>query len=130
MMKLSNPFAFRPGLVTFWTTVVYLAVVIPLLYVHETVPGAPADDALDGGLNLTEAWLDLQSITKSYHPYNSHENDRVRDFLLARAEQILHRNAVDYTVETLGDTAQHRRFAPRRSLDSVQRTPSADWFVQ
>ncbi|XP_044722220.1 peptidase family m28 domain-containing protein [Hirsutella rhossiliensis] len=75
-MKLCNPFAFRPGPVTFWTTVVYLAVVIPLVYVHETVPGAPADDALYGGLNLTEAWLDLQTITRTYHPYNSHENDR------------------------------------------------------
>lgn len=112
-MKLCNPFAFRPGPVTFWTTVAYLAVVIPLIYVHETVPGAPADDALDRRLNLTEAWLDLQTLTKTYHPYNSHENDRVRSFLLARAKHILDRNAIDYTVETLGHAARNRRCAHR-----------------
>lgn len=110
-MKLYNPFAFRPGPVTLWSTAVYLAVVIPLVYIHETVPGAPADDALYGGLNLTEAWFDLQTMTKTYHPYNSHENDHVREYLLTRAKHVLDRNAIDYTIETLGDVARNRRCA-------------------
>ncbi|RDA88800.1 hypothetical protein CP532_5525 [Ophiocordyceps camponoti-leonardi (nom. inval.)] len=98
-MKLGNPFAFGPGPVTFWTTAVYLAVVIPLIYVHETVPPAPGNDALARGLNLTEAWGDLQFMTKAYHPYSSRENDVVRRHLLDRAAQILDRNGVGYTVE-------------------------------
>ncbi|PHH75851.1 hypothetical protein CDD80_2016 [Ophiocordyceps camponoti-rufipedis] len=98
-MKLGNPFAFGPGPVTFWTTAVYLAVVIPLIYVHETVPPAPAGDALARGLNLTEAWMDLQTITKTYHPYDSRENDGVRRYLLQRVSKILDRNGVDYTLE-------------------------------
>ncbi|POR31563.1 Peptide hydrolase [Tolypocladium paradoxum] len=104
-MKCGNPFAFRPGPVTFWTTIIYLAVVVPLLYVHETVPSAPADKALYRGLNLTEAWLDLQTITRTYHPYNSQENDRVREFLIDRSKQILDRNGVAYTSEMSGGVA-------------------------
>ena len=101
-MRCQNPFAFRPVQVSFWTTVVYLAVVVPLLYVHETVPPAPADRSLYRGLNLTEAWLDLQTITDGYHPYNSHRNDEVRDFIISRCKQILGHNGVDYATEVLG----------------------------
>ncbi|KJZ77234.1 Putative zinc metalloprotease [Hirsutella minnesotensis 3608] len=106
-MRVGNPLAFRPGPVTFWSAVIYLAVVIPLIYVHETVPPAPADDALARGLNLTEAWADLQSITSSYHPYNSHENDRVRDYFLERAKHILESHGVDYSLQTLGGDAHN-----------------------
>ncbi|KAH7309598.1 hypothetical protein B0I35DRAFT_440302 [Stachybotrys elegans] len=98
-MASFNPFAFRPGPVTFWTTVIYLALFIPLVYIHETVPPAPSDDSLSTGLNLTEAWYDLQNITSAFHPYNSHENDRVRDFLIARSKDILRRNGIEYKVE-------------------------------
>ncbi|RCI16084.1 hypothetical protein L249_1835 [Ophiocordyceps polyrhachis-furcata BCC 54312] len=98
-MKLGNPFAFGPGPVTFWTTAVYLAVVIPLIYVHETVPPAPGNDAIARGLNLTEAWGDLQFMTKAYHPYSSRQNDVVRRHLLDRAAQILVRNGIGYAVE-------------------------------
>ncbi|PNY26875.1 Peptide hydrolase [Tolypocladium capitatum] len=101
-MKYDNPFAFRPGPVSFWTTVIYLAIVVPLVYVHETVPSAPADKALSRGLNLTEAWLDLQTITRTYHPYNSHENDGVREFLIDRSKQVLDRNGMAYTTEMSG----------------------------
>lgn len=100
-MKCKNPFAFRPGPVTFWTTIIYLAVFIPLIYVHETVPPAPSSGSLQRGLNLTEAWHDLQMITQSYHPYNSHENDRVREYIIDRSKEILERNDVGYSVESL-----------------------------
>ncbi|KAG9252957.1 putative zinc metalloprotease [Emericellopsis atlantica] len=100
-MKLSNPFAFRPGQVTFWTTVVYLAIAIPLIWVHESVPPAPQDRSLRQGLNLTEAWLDLQTITTNYHPYNSRDNDRVRKYIIDRSKAILKRNDVHYKKESL-----------------------------
>lgn len=102
-MKCQNPFAFRPGQVTFWTTVVYLAVFIPLIYVHESVPSAPSDRSLFRGLNLTESWRDLQTITARHHPFNSHANEHVREYLLDRSKQILERNKIDYAVENAGD---------------------------
>ncbi|KAM0558328.1 hypothetical protein ACHAPJ_005022 [Fusarium lateritium] len=107
-MRAKNPLAFRPGPVSFWTTVIYLALAIPLIYVHETVP--PADPSLYHGLlNLTEAWLDLQNISSAYHPYNSHENDRVRKFIISRTKEILDRNDLSYTTETIGGVDWHSR---------------------
>jgi Peptidase family M28 len=46
------------------------------------------------GINLTEAWQDLQFLTNGYHPFNSHRNDEVRDWLLWRIQAILKRNGV------------------------------------
>lgn len=111
-MRAKNPLAFRPGPVSFWTTAIYLALFIPLIWVHETVPSAPADRSLYQGLNLTEAWLDLQTITRAYHPYNSHENDRVREFLINRTKEILDRNDMSYTTETIGGVEWHSRSVP------------------
>ena len=54
-----NPFAFVPIVVTLTTAIVYLAIFIPLIVIHETVPSAPKNPTVYRGLNLTEAWLDL-----------------------------------------------------------------------
>lgn len=96
-MKYPNPFAFRPWPVTLWTTVVYLALVIPLIWVQENVPSVPSHGSLPRGVNLSEAWQDLQTITKGYHPFNSHQNDVVRQYLINRSKDILNRNGVAYT---------------------------------
>ncbi|KAM0257933.1 hypothetical protein ACHAQJ_004091 [Trichoderma viride] len=101
-MKLPNPFSFRPGPVTFWTTAIYLAVTIPLIYVHETVPSAPSGHSLKQGLNLSEAWTDLQTITQEYHPFNSRANTKVRNFFIQRSEEILGRNGVPYKIDKTG----------------------------
>ncbi|KAK1237358.1 hypothetical protein MKX08_002983 [Trichoderma sp. CBMAI-0020] len=102
-MRLPNPFGFRPGPVTFWTTAIYLAVTIPLIYVHETVPPAPSAHSLGKqGLNLSEAWDDLQVITKQYHPFNSKANADVRQYLIDRSKEILDRNDVGYETDTTG----------------------------
>jgi len=98
-MAFHNPFAFRPVQVTFWTTVVYLALLTPLIYIHETVPRAPAESGLPSGLSLSEAWTDLANLTRTFHPYNSHANDVVRDWLLLRTQQILDQNGVSWTTE-------------------------------
>jgi hypothetical protein len=84
--KARNPLAFTPWPVTIITTAVYLALIIPLLVIHLNVPSAPQTSPI--GLNLTEAWQDLQSLTKGYHPYNSHQNDKVRSWLLERIDAI------------------------------------------
>lgn len=101
-MASFNPFAFRPWPVFFWTTAIYLALIVPLLYVHETVPAAPKTKALPAGVNLTESWIDLQRITANFHPYNSHANDDVRSYLVSRSKQILDQNKIPYTVEESG----------------------------
>ncbi|KAJ5236090.1 hypothetical protein N7489_006181 [Penicillium chrysogenum] len=84
--KARNPLAFMPWPVTILTTAVYLALIIPLLVIHHNVPPAPRTSP--NGLNLTEAWQDLQSLTKGFHPYNSHQNDEVRSWLLERIDAI------------------------------------------
>jgi hypothetical protein len=86
--------------VTLITTIVYLSIAIPLLIVHETVPRAPSNPTLYHGLNTTEAWLDLTELTNGYHPYNSHRNDAVRNWLLRRIEAILEENEIAWSTET------------------------------
>lgn len=96
---MANPLAFRPIQVTIWTSIVYLALLIPLIIINETVPPPPSTVPYSG-VNLTEAWQDLAILTQGYHPYNSHKNDEVRNWLLLRIEQILEDNGADWTTET------------------------------
>ena len=91
-----NPIAFRPLPVTIITSVVYAALLILFLYIHLIVPAAPKVDSPLSGVNVTEAWNDLQVLTNGYHPYISHKNDDVRNWLLQRLDQILMRNNVHY----------------------------------
>lgn len=118
-MKFLNPFSFSPGPVTFWTTVIYLAVTIPLIYVHEVVPPVPSAHSLKQGLNLSEAWFDLQTITKQYHPYNSRANAEVREYLIKRSQNILDRNGVPYKTETTGGVIWDDKFVHRGYLGVV-----------
>lgn len=93
-----NPISFRPGPVTFWTTLVYLALLIPIIIINEDPPSAPGPLPYDS-VNLTQGWLDLTTLTKAYHPYNSRANEEVRDFLLKRIELILNRNGVSWNTD-------------------------------
>lgn len=94
-----NPLAFRRGPVTFWTTLIYLAVLIPIIVVNETVPPAPRETPFSG-VNITEAWLDLTTLTQAYHPFNSHANDKVRDWLLLRIQEILDQNGASWSTDS------------------------------
>ncbi|KAK2812633.1 hypothetical protein FQN50_001279 [Emmonsiellopsis sp. PD_5] len=82
-----NPIAFTPGPVTIITTLVYLALVIPILVTYLVAPSAP--ETSPKGLNLTEAWEDLQHLTSGFHPYNSRRNDEVHQWLLQRIDTII-----------------------------------------
>jgi hypothetical protein len=99
-MGIPNPLAFFPMSVTLITVIVYLGLAIPLIIIHETVPRAPSNPALYNGVNTSEAWGDLTTISKAYHPYNSRSNDEVRNWLLKRIEDILEDNAVSWETET------------------------------
>jgi Peptidase family M28 len=94
MARLSNPLAFTPGPVTFFTSIVYAALIVALIVTHNTVPAAPRNPIPVNGINLTEAWQDLQLLTSTYHPYNSRSNDRVRELLLGRVNGILKENNI------------------------------------
>ena len=90
---LRNPFVFSETPVTVITSAVYLALIIPLLIVHHVVPEAPRQIA-GTNTNLAEAWLDLQTLSNGFHPYNSHQNDVVRDWLLRRVDALRGDNSV------------------------------------
>ncbi|KAL2142583.1 hypothetical protein VTI28DRAFT_1029 [Corynascus sepedonium] len=97
-----NPFSFRPGPVAFWTTVTYIALLIPIIVINERTPPAPSEESPVKGTNLTQAWLDLATVTRAYHPYNSHYNDDLRDYLLERIRSILDENDVTWTFDGKG----------------------------
>ncbi|EDN02304.1 predicted protein [Histoplasma mississippiense (nom. inval.)] len=82
-----NPIAFTPWPVTCITTIVYLALLIPILVINLVVPSAPETNPK--GVNLTEAWRDLQHLTGGFHPYNSRRNDEVHEWLLSRINSII-----------------------------------------
>ena len=86
-----NPFAFTPLPVTILTSLIYVALIVSLLVIHHTVPEPPGNLA---GTNLTEAWLDLQTLSDGFHPYNSRRNAYVRDWLLTRITAIVNENNV------------------------------------
>ncbi|KAF9886919.1 hypothetical protein FE257_010660 [Aspergillus nanangensis] len=86
-LSRANPLGFTPWPVSITTTLVYLALVIPLLVVHHVVPSSPKSNP--EGLDIDEAWADLQDLTRGFRPYNSHQNDVVHEWLLNRTKNIL-----------------------------------------
>lgn len=96
MVKIfSNPIAFTPLPVTIIASVVYAALIIPLLIVHLVPPSAPTQSNTPfEGVNLKEAWQDLQILSADFHPFNSRKNDEVRNWLLTRVDDILKGNGV------------------------------------
>ncbi|KAJ4348838.1 uncharacterized protein N0V89_010216 [Didymosphaeria variabile] len=110
MARLSNPFAFTPLPVIFLVTGTYIALFAALLTVHLTVPNVPYKTP--AGTNLTQAWIDLEHITRRYHPYNSHANDDVRKYLLSRVKDIVaSRNLDSDRVEIIDDNVSNATFS-------------------
>lgn len=97
----ANPLAFTPWPVSVITALVYLALVIPLLVVHHVVPSPPK--STPPGLDLEEAWADLQDLTRGFRPYNSHQNDVVHDWLLSRIRTILDATPAEAEYRALGE---------------------------
>lgn len=81
-------FRFRKTTVSLLAVLSYL--VLAALYVYDRIHysfSLPTDDPYSMRL-LDDAWLDLQNITSSYHPYASRDNDRVHDYLLSRISAV------------------------------------------
>lgn len=110
MVRLSNPFAFTPLPVIFVVTGTYIALFAALLTVHLTLPDVPRNTP--AGTNLTQAWADLEHITRRHHPYNSHANDDVREYLLSRVEEIVRsRDLGSDRVEVIDDNLSNVTFS-------------------
>ena len=111
MKILRNPVSFTTFPVTFFTCVTYVALLAPLVVIHERVPPVPSEKAVPLGINLTEAWNDLQHLSNGFHPYNSRRNDAIRDWLLLRIEAILaYNNASFHSESTAGQNSWERYF--------------------
>lgn len=94
-----NPVGFTPWPVTFFIVASFAALFSSLIVSHNVVPSAPSDPTPLPGINITEAWQDLQYLTNGYHPYNSRRNDEVRNWLLQRIETIIKTNSHGNTDE-------------------------------
>ena len=106
-----NPIAFTSWPVAFFTVSIFTALFACLITVHNVVPPAPKNPTPIPGINLTEAWFDLEVLTNGYHPYNSKRNDEIRNWLLNRIETILKRNGVS-PVLISGNNAEHTADSP------------------
>jgi Peptidase family M28 len=103
---VSNPLSFKPWPVTIITSIVYVGLIATILVIHLTVPPAPSTPTPLRGINLTEAWADLQELSNGFHPYNSKRNDGVRDWLLQRVDSILRGNNATFSSEDALDLDQ------------------------
>lgn len=91
-----NPVAFVPLQVSILGGLLYIALFAVLLVVHLNVPSAPSTPTPAKGINLTEAWLDLEFLSEAYHPWGSRRNEVVRNYLLQRVEEILDHNGAQH----------------------------------
>jgi hypothetical protein len=110
MARWSNPLGFTPGPVIVVTCVTYIALLASLLTVHLTVPQYPS--STPAGTNISQAWQDLEHITRQYHPYNAHANDHVRKYLLSRVKHIIASKELGSDrVEVIDDTVSNVTFS-------------------
>lgn len=103
----SSIFRFRKTTVSLLCVLTYT--VIGILYVYDRVHYkhvlASPEDFDRAPLLLENAWLDLQNITETFHPFTSRANVRVHDYLLERVVEMTHN--VDYA--TVSDDMEDGR---------------------
>ena len=113
MRRLQNPLSFTPLPVTIVTVLVYVIVIASLLVVHHVLPKPRPID----GTDLNEAWHDLQTLSTNFHPYNSHQNDDVRAFILQRIEEITQpKKAPAFNTSNPGPLSLIKQVDERRSI--------------
>jgi hypothetical protein len=114
MARWPHPFAFTPLPVIILTSATYIALFAALLTVHLTVPHYPS--STPAGTNLTQAWVDLEHITRQFHPYNSRANDHVREYLLSRVRDIVASQKLgDDKVQIIDDNVSNATFSSRNT---------------
>lgn len=116
-----NPIGFTPLPVTIYATALYVALFALLLVTHHTLPSAPSNVSPREwpGVNLTEAWLDLEHLSRDYHPFISKSNQNVRTWLLERVHNILHANKVDWDSASPDESSASPRHASVTVFDDT-----------
>ncbi|KAG8906195.1 hypothetical protein FRB99_007411 [Tulasnella sp. 403] len=84
LQRLSGVYNFSAWPVTVLIVSAYAAILISTIWIQEVLPSPPKHLSGQLGLDLDLAWRDLQSITTYPHPYDSHQNDVVRQHVLDR----------------------------------------------
>lgn len=104
MARSRNPLAFTPIPVTILTSAIYIAIFAVLLVIHHQVPPPPSVETPKQwpGVNLTQAWSDLQTLCAEHHPYNSRANLEVRAWLQERIINIFRANEIEWGTERTG----------------------------
>ncbi|KAG8924458.1 hypothetical protein FRC01_011478 [Tulasnella sp. 417] len=88
IQRVVDFFSFSTRPVTVLTLATYAAILIASIWIHEGNPHVPSKPSKQLGLDLDAAWNDLEHITTYPHPYNSHQNDVVRAYILARVKAM------------------------------------------
>ncbi|KAF9552593.1 hypothetical protein CPC08DRAFT_822791 [Agrocybe pediades] len=85
--KAASVLGYRVRPTSFLALTTYLVILVALS-ITDVLPNVPAGSK-QGGLNLEEAYEDLRHIAARPHPYNSHANDVVREYLLSRLSPLV-----------------------------------------
>lgn len=116
-----NPLAFLKPQVTVIGSLIYAAAFFVVIYQHVTVPPAPRSATPVEGINLTQAWRDLEFISDGYHPWSSRRNDECREYLLHRIDAMLNDAGVDY--QTVYTSSSNNNNNHTFLSDSPSKTP-------
>ncbi|KAI5115976.1 hypothetical protein M0805_002625 [Coniferiporia weirii] len=84
--RVAKVLGFKTLPVTVLTVLVYAAIYLAITFTDEP-PAVPAPKD-QHGLNIDRAYSDLHKIAGLPHPYNSHQNDVVRDYILERVQAV------------------------------------------
>jgi hypothetical protein len=105
----SSIFGFRKLPTTILAVVLYLAIFISV-FVTDRLPDIPHDTH---SLDVDQAYADLHIVAAQPHPFNSHANDLVHDYLLARLSGIAQSKSY---IEIADDVYSNASWAPNSRL--------------
>ncbi|CAR29600.1 hypothetical protein ZYGR_0AD02830 [Zygosaccharomyces rouxii] len=112
---LRSLFRLRKTNVSILLLLTYLTVGLIYFYDHEHYKHVTPEQSRfkDAPQLVEDAWLNLQNITYSYHPYFSRDNNRVHDYLLNKIEAIAQRSV---HVSVSDDASNNRSVLLRNSF--------------
>lgn len=113
-------FRFRKTSVSLLCVLTY--VIIGILYVYDHIHYKyvlPSSEDFHGSSGLLEnAWLDLQNITETFHPYTSRANVKVHDYIVDRVSGII--ESTPYA--NISDDAEEKRSCVVKRVSTVDST--------
>lgn len=96
-----STFGFNKIPFSFFFIVTYLAIIILITPVQNSPP--PVLSVYPEKF-LLRSWTDLQEISREFHPYSSHANDRVHDYILSQVRTIARQSQSSALISTRDDT--------------------------